>query len=373
MPVDDRQDIKQQATIPDNLDQSPKFGSITELVKDAFVYEIKAFLNTKYDKLRAGELPRVDKYAVAVDIATDPLETAVNLIRSYPDMTEDLPLIAITSTTGNNNKLGLSDKYVAMVIPQAIVVGSVPAPYVLTDGMSIELTTQPDGTAMPVASRFILKSFLFTNIAAATASEVAEAINIQALYLRAHVISDGVNEYIELRAGGPNGKEFPNKIMITGGTALAALGFTVNQTDQNYGAGKRAYARHHMTAELTVAIEVMAESENVRTDVTDLLYDFLAYVMADRKFQFYGRSFFDKNVPDEYYQIILLDSKLSISGEQEIARAGDQKDKIYVNRINMPVTAIQYSDRTMTDEDGTPTTPLISVTLISTNDFPEPN
>jgi hypothetical protein len=147
MPVNDRQDIIQQPTIPDDLDQPPRFGAITELVKDAFLLELRHFFDTAYTQVRLGELPRIDKYSVAVDILTDPLETAVNLIRSFPDITQDLPLIAVLATTGRNMKLGISDHITSLVVPKAKVVSSINGPYTLSDGMTIELTSTPDGKA----------------------------------------------------------------------------------------------------------------------------------------------------------------------------------------------------------------------------------
>jgi hypothetical protein len=315
-----------------------------------------------------------------MDVNTDPLETAVTLIRSYPDITEDLPIIAVLATTGRNVKLGLSDKFTSITIPPAKVVGAVNDPFALADGMTLTLTTQPDGTEVAgpgragvVTSTYVFKSFMFTNIAAATVEEVVNAINFQSLYTTAYVATVGINKRLGIRAGGSHGTSFPNKITITGGTALTALGLTNGQTDQNYGSGKQAFERHHMVADLTVGIEVVAESENVRTEISDLLYDFFSYVMADRKFQFYGRSIFDDTILDETYQIILRDNEISFSGEQEVPRLNDPRDKLYINRISVPVTAIQYSDRIITDAAGQIVTPIINIGLITKDDLPEPN
>jgi hypothetical protein len=356
MPILDRQDIIQQATVPDNLDQPPKFGAITECVKDAFLLELRHFFNTAYTQARVGELPRIDKYAVAGDVSTDPLETAVNLIRSYPDIAEDLPLIAVLATTGRNSKLCISGHHVALVVPDAKVVSSIDGPFVLTytnTPLTITLTSQPDGTvAGQQTSTFTLPNSMFLNIAAATLDEVISAINIQALYVQAFKDVTGPVVRLGIKAGGPSGVSFPNKITLTGGTALAALGFTVGQADQNYGAGKHALYRHYMAADLGVEIEVVAESENVRTELTDLLYDFVSYTLADRMYTFYGRSTFDNAIADETYQIIIRDNEISFGGEQEVPRTGDPRDKIYINRLSIPVTAIMYSDRIATDKSG---------------------
>jgi hypothetical protein len=365
MPIDDRTDIVPEATIPDNLDQPPRFGAITELVKDVFVLELREFLNVENTKLRAGELPRISKYSFALDTSVDPLETAVNLIRNYPDLTEDMPLIAVMATTGRNFKMDIGRKDMELVVPAAKVTGSLVEPFNIADGATLTIVTTPHGTPTDTQeSTFTFYTYMFADNTLATAREVANAINMQALYAQA-----GHNGgALVLQAGGQKGLNFPNKVTVTAGTARATLGFSVNQTDQNYGTGKNAMVRKYMAAELTVGLEVVSESENVRTDITDLLYDFLSYVMEDKHWSFYGRSVFDPDVTDEYYQIVLKDSEISISGEQETPRPGDAKDKIYINRINLPVIAIQYSDRIIAKD--VPHTPNVAETLLN---IPEPN
>lgn len=371
MPVDDRNDLGPIATVPDNLDQPPKFGGITELVKDAFVLELRHFFKTNNTRIRAGELPRIDKYAVALDVSVDPLETAVNLIRSYPDITEDMPLIAVLAATGQNFKLAIADHFIGTVINPARVVGGT-GPFALVNGQDLEIKTTPDGRTEQI-SRFTFPAFMFTNIGAATIDDVCEVINFQALYVTAEKISVGGVDRLALRAGGKNGKEFPNKVTIVGGTAATTLGFSVNQTDKNYGVGRQAFSRHCISANLTIGLEVVSESENVRTELSDLLFDFFSFVLADRQYQFYGRSTFSADILDETYQIIIRDNEISLSGEQEIPRPGDPKDKIYVNRINIPVTAIQYTDRIITNAAGQDVNPLVNIETITNDNLPEPN
>lgn len=373
MPVLDRHDLHQVPTIPDNLSQPPRFGAITETVKDAFVLELRQYFETKYDRMRLGELPRIDKYSVRGAVSSDPLETAVSLIRSYPDLTEDLPAIAITSTTGRNLKLDISNKYISSIIDYAKVSGTTIGPrYALADGMDIELTSLPDGKTVQ-QSRFVFKSFMFTNISQATIEEIVACINFQALYVTAYVARSGTDKMLGIKGGGPHANIFPNTVTITGGTALSVLGLTASQTNTNFGAGKQAYERYSTSAELTVGIEIFTPSENVRTDLTDLVYDFFTYVMQDRKFQFYGRSIFDETILNEVYQIILRDSEFSFGGDNEVPRPGDKKDKIYISRLSIPVIAIQCSDRIITNMNGTPAAPAVSIQLIDNFEFPDPN
>lgn len=373
MPVLDRSDLQQEPTVPDNLDQRVRFGSITDIVKDVFVWELRHFFNTANNDLRLNELPRIDKYAVAVDPTVDPLETTITLVRSYPDVIEKLPTIAVLSTTGRNTKLSFSTKFTSVVVPPAKLIASNVGQYALSDGMSLEISTIPSGVSTDVVqSLFKFPAFMFANIAQATPEEVASVINIQAKYCTAYVTGTGTSKAVAIRAGGTHGTSFPNKITIVGGTALSALGFTIGQTDQNYGSGHITYERHHMAADLSVSMEVVAESETIRAEISDLLYDFFAYTMADRKFQFYGRSTFDDTVLDETYQIILKDNEFSFSGEQETPRLNDMRDKLYINRISIPVTAILYSDRVVVDSNNDPYVPQ-SYQLITTDDLPEPN
>lgn len=373
MPVKDNPNLGAIPTVPDNLDQPPKFGGITELVKDAFVLEIRHFFNTKYSQMRPGELPRIDKYSVAVDVTVDPLETAVNLIRSYPDITEDMPLIAVLATTGNYAKLNVADTYVGMVIPPARVIGGV-GPFNLTGADTLSVVTTPTGNVNdPQTSTFKFPTFMFADITNVSVDEMVKVINFQALYVYAEKLTMGNNTVLSLRAGGPNGKEFPNQITVTGGTAVTALGFTANQTSKNFGPGTQAYTRHMISADFSVSMEVVAESENIRTELSDLLFDFFSFVVSDRQSQFLGRSMFDPTIPDESYQIIIKDSGISISGEQEMPRPGDPRDKIYVNRINVPITAIQYTDRIVVSSNGQTITPLPKIPLVSNDDLPTPN
>lgn len=370
MPIDDRLDIVQQATVPDDLSQAPVFGAVTETTKDVFVLELRQYLETKYAKLRAGELPRIDKYSVAGTVATDPLETAVSLIRNYPDLTEDLPIVAITSTTGRNLKLDISNKHTSMIVHPAAVIGANSGPFVLADGQDLTFTTTPEGNGSTITSRMVFKSYMFADITQATVAEVVAAIEMQALYATGYV-SGGTK--LGVKAGGKHGMVYPNKITITGGTAATALGFTVGQNSQNYGSGKYYYERKHTAADLTVNIEIIAESDNIRTEISDLVYDFIVYVMEDRKFQFYGRSVFDPTVENETYQIILKDNEMSFSGESDMARPGDPKDKLYINRLSVPVTSILYSDRRVVGKNNVPLTLPQQISASAVTDVPEPS
>jgi hypothetical protein len=374
MPVLDNPNVVQEATTPDVTVQRPVFGGISDVTKDAFILELRHYLQTSYTKVPDGELPRIGKYAVSGDVSTDPLETAVALVRSHPDITENLPVIAVMSTSGKNKKLGFSDSTTGFTIKPATVTGTEEGPFALTDGDTLIFTTQPDGVETNiVTSTMVFRDFMFDDISQATLQEIINVINFQALYASAFAARTGAGTMLSLKAGGPQGRVFPNKITITGGTARTIFGFTLNQEDQNYGAGKVAYSRHHMAADFSVMVEVLAESDNIRTELSDLVYSFFAYVLNERKFQFYGRSVYSDDILDEHYQIIVKDNEMSISGDQEIPRSGDQKDKIYVCRMTIPVTTIMYSDRIITNLDGSMAKPVINIEMLDGSELPDPN
>lgn len=355
MPVNDRKDLGQISTIPDNLLQRPRFGAITEVTKDAFVTELRHFFSTQNNRLRNGELPRIDKYAVSVDPVSDPLATAVSVVRSFPDIAENLPTIAVLAATGKNLKLDLGDKSIGKVIRAAAITSSSAGPYVLADGQTMVIRTYPLGPDEYFDSTYTFRDFMFADITVATPAEVVAAINAQAEFATAYI---GSNGGVAIRAGRMyEALHFPNEITVQSGTAVTPLGFSVAQTSSNTGGSNVMYSRYHMAADLTISVEILAESENIRTEISDLLYDFMSYVMADRKWQFYGRSIFDSSVLDEYYQIIIRDGEMTFSGESDMARPNDQKDKIYVNRITIPVTSILYSDRILVDRNGSPLVP----------------
>jgi hypothetical protein len=78
--------------------------------------------------------------------------------------------------------------------------------------------------------------------------------------------------------------------------------------------------------------------------------------MDERDYTLLGRSIFDPSIPNETYQVIIKPDP-SMAGEQEVPRPGDERDKIYVNRLNIPVTTIQYLDKAVI-VPGTINTPL---------------
>lgn len=333
-----------------------KFSQLVETVKDAFVEELRAFFaQPTVAQTRFAEILTVGKYGISQQ-STDPFENLVTLIREYPDILQKLPLISVTKAAGARKPIGVTGAFVDHVQYPPRVRSTLPEPYNLSAILNVSnpptlaFRTKPNGTDWR-ASTMVLPSFPFPTPAAVTAQQLADIINFQALYARARAASAGGSTYLELVAGGPSGAAATrNAIEVTGGTAtlLTALGFTVGQSDDSDNPARRPANRYGVGASFTIGLDVGADSDNERTELTDLLIYFFALYMADRDFTFYGQHVFEEPAAgattERYFQVILGD--FTLAGEADIPRIdGEKESKIYVNRFNIPVTCYDYVDR----------------------------
>jgi hypothetical protein len=353
------------ATVPADTNKPPRYGQVTQTVKDAFVVELKKYFSTS-DVKRNNEL-HISKYAVAANVDDDPFATAVELVRAYPNIMENLPMAAVLSTAGKNLKLSISGRYVDNIQYPPSISATTVGPYAFVDGDTLQFTSTPDGVTESVSTCVFDTAFM-PSIGASTPQHVVNMLRPQLVYLTPTIDSDGK---FAIAAGGPLAPPAPNKVEITGGSAnaLTVLGWTVSDIKSSTDSDQRMMHRYYVAASLTVSIEIAAESEHQRTEITDLVFDFFTFAMADRQFTFLGRSTFDNSISDETYQIIIQDAEVSISGEQELPRIGDQADKIFVNRVNVPVQIIQYVDRIMTDAAGNQLVPYIQPDVVQDTDL----
>lgn len=325
-------------TIPTDLKDPPRFAQPVETTKDVFTLELQKYTNRQYQTASLiAELPTIKKYDISTNPNESSLETAVRLIQKHPGAVENLPLVAILGAVGRNRPISMNNQTVAVVAVGPSIVGTIAGPFVLTDGMTILYTTV-DERGNSHDSTIILRTSRFTSVGAATVDEVIAEINFQALYAHGTNSAGKVEiGFHNLQSGSTGGD-----IKITGGTALSVLGFTINQ--QALHTDIIPYRRYIQATNVDVAIEVATEDENTRTELTDLVWAFFTIVMNDRRFTFYGRSTYDSAVTMESYQITIKPD-LSMAGEQEVPRPNSQLDKVYVNRINIPVLICQYVDK----------------------------
>jgi len=354
-----------------------RFSQLVETAKDSFVEELRQFFaQPTVAAARFAEILTIGKYGISQQ-STDPFENLVTLIREYPDILKKLPLISVTKAGGARKPIGLTGAFVDHVQYPPRVRATNPQPYNLsailniTTPPTLAFRTKPDGVNYRT-STMVLPSFPFPTPAAVTAQQLADIINVQALYARARAVTTGGSTFLELVAGGPvratkpialpaatnprnyrsSDHETPNRIEVTGGTAtlLTALGFTVGQADDSDNPARRPANRYGTGASFTIGIDVGADSDNERTELTDLLIYFLSLYMSDRDFTFYGEHVYAEPVAggatERYFQVILSD--WSLAGEADIPLPdGEKEGKVYVNRFNVPITIYDYVDRTI--------------------------
>ena len=353
MPTEDLYARRNIPTLPLDPNDPFRFSQLIETVKDCFQRE----LTTYFDYRRSGfqslknEIPTIEKYNLGFSSNDAAVETFTHVLLQHPDILEHLPLIAITTASGSNLKLAFGGQFVASVQPPARVKGTKTGPFALQPNDKIAFKTTPNG-GPPIISTVLFVPAMFHNLAAATIDEVLVAASLQLLYLTAKktLYSNPVG-VLRFDAVGPMATAIhPNSIEVLGPpystpNALAELGFVAGTAEST--ATRNPANRYQLATNLTVGIDLGTESENERRELTDLLVYFFSLEMDKRDFTFYGRSVFDDEFPDEWFQIVLRDQH-SLSGEAEIPRqggSGEQRDLIYINRLQVPVTVIDYVDR----------------------------
>jgi len=354
MAINDDLNKRPQPTIPDDPSDPPRFAQPTETTKDAFVAELKKFFNrndTIYNST-LKQAPTIRKFDFSFKKTETSHETAVKIIRKLPNLNENLPLVAVLAATGRNISMGIGGQLVTRVSAITNVLSGNAQPYNLPPSSTLVFRTTSK-TKEVFTTTIIFRTSRFTNIAQATAQEVCDEINFQSLYAHASV---GQGNKINLGYGGPLTQGVTGDIEIgdgagNAGTASSILGFTNGQKAEY--TSTTAFNRYLQSTALDIAIEVVAEDDNVRTELHDLVWSFFTFFMDSRDYTLLGRSSFDPSIPNETYQVIIKPD-LSMAGENEVPRPGDEVDKLYVNRMNVPVTTIQYIDRAVVSGGITP-------------------
>jgi hypothetical protein len=131
--------------------------------------------------------------------------------------------------------------------------------------------------------------------------------------------------------------------------AFIAGSWFVGFRDDSSNPARPVMNRYHAAWDLQVHIEVITEDPNTRRELLDLV--FFSFWLEERHFTLYGRSIFDEDVVDgngnphsENYQIS-VHSEIRSSGDTDMPRPDDNKDRIYVSRIEVPVSTLMYIDR----------------------------
>lgn len=355
MSIVDNLQKRPEPTIPNDLQDPPRFGQTVETTKDAFALELTKFFNrAEITQSRINEIPTIRKFDISLKPSESSHETAVKIIRKLPNIDENLPLVAILGATGRNLSMGIGGPYVTSVSPRVLVSTSLQEPFVLADKQTLKFRTiTPDKQER--TTTIIFRDSRFADITQATAAEVIKEINFQSLFARGIVNSDGG---VDLSYGGPgDGGKVTGDIIVgdvsgDAGTAATGLGFIPGQTAIYTSVTPQN--RYIKASYVDIGIEIVAEDDNVRTELTDLVESFFTFYVSERDYTFLGRSTFDNTIPNETYQVIIKPDP-SMAGESEVPRpGGDEKDKLYVNRLNVPVTTMLYTDRSVITSSGAP-------------------
>lgn len=353
MAIEDLYARRNIPTLPLDANDPPRFSQLTEVVKDCFQRELTQFFDYRrpdFQYLKA-EIPTIEKYNLGFGNGESCIETVTQVLMQHPDVLERLPLIAITTASGSNLKLSFTGQFVSAVQKPARVKASRVGPYALQPNDRIAFRTQPNG-GPSVVSTVLFVPEMFSDLSHATVDEVIAAAAVQLLYITAKktLFGEPIGA-LRFDALGPlSPRVHPNQIEVLAPpystqNALDELGFMPGVVDSTE--TKNPSNRYQTALNLSVGIDIGTESENERRELTDLILHFFSVEMDKRDFTFYGRSVFDDEFPDEWFQIVLKDQH-NLSGEAEIPRqggSGEQRDMIYINRIQVPITVIDYVDR----------------------------
>jgi hypothetical protein len=129
---DDLENRGYAPTIPTDLDDPPQFGQPSETVKDAFVEELRQFLDHPLTSARRGEIPTVRKYAVGYGPGTDPYETTAKIVEDWADEDEALPHLAVTAFTGTARRMTVGQPFIDHVQLPPRIRATNAEPYALT-------------------------------------------------------------------------------------------------------------------------------------------------------------------------------------------------------------------------------------------------
>lgn len=125
--------------------------------------------------------------------------------------------------------------------------------------------------------------------------------------------------------------------------------------------------REVVGGDMTIIIEIAAVDTNTRSELTDIVFTFFAMYLEEARFSIQGSAETNPETKAQNLHQIILKAQAQISGETEQNRPnGESFDKIYFNRIVVPVIFIDYVDREIYDISVN-----YSNTLLHQDDFQE--
>lgn len=123
------------------------------------------------------------------------------------------------------------------------------------------------------------------------------------------------------------------------------LGRQVVETYHDATTGK-PMIREIVGGDMNIIIEISAPDTNQRAELTDVVWGFFTTYTEETKFAFLGDTNPDSvsGVPNNYQ--IILKAAAVLGGETDQPRPnGETYERIYFNRITVPITFLDYADR----------------------------
>ena len=354
MPSENIFDRDYKVTQPFDPSDPPRFGQLTETVKDVFVKELTDYFSINNPDLirEITEVPNIQKFSVGQDNNSKfNLAETINVIIKHGDVLDKFPMIAITIASNREKRLGIGNNFSTHVQDPPNIEGTKEGPYNIDLDHVIELTTWPLGVeSSAITSTISFTSGSFYDNTLVSIDQLVKAINMQALYYTAEKTIDGK---LSLLAGGKAAKHSPNYIEVTDGDQdlLDMLGLTIGQSDSYLNPDNPPKNRYYTASDMVINVDVIGDDLNIRTELSDLIYHFFTFVMEKRRFEFLGRSYREKVNPEEWFHLV-LNNEFNWSGEYNTNRqVGDSYDYIYATRGSVSLMAIDYINRELTSND----------------------
>lgn len=121
--------------------------------------------------------------------------------------------------------------------------------------------------------------------------------------------------------------------------------FFVGERDSWTNSSRPPKHRYGMAFDISCEIQVLADDENTRGEITDLVLSFFSFFLESKLFTFNGRTGYSgQTVSNEFYQIV-FNPPIRSSGENEVPRGNDASGKIHLTALQFDCTMSMYLDR----------------------------
>lgn len=218
------------ATVPNEALDPPQFGRLKETVKDVLKWNLEDYFNRQ--KVLGNwrlEVPTLEKYS-SVGTGLDPYESALRVVRKFPDILEKLPHVCVLATSIAENPLSIGSPILSAVQFPPQVTATLPEPYDVNDGDQFVIVTYPPSQNRKAQTSTLVLDLTYLPLTSTPghvlASDLATLINKEALFTHASVTQINGLNYLTLATGGVLGQGTPNSIQIDQASTASLLAAT---------------------------------------------------------------------------------------------------------------------------------------------------